>query len=52
MEFLISLLLLVSFATSSKQVSQASASGKQAGAGNYTQTSPPPVCDPNSQHCN
>ncbi len=51
MEFLMSLLLLVSFATTSKPLSQTSGSAKQGGAGHYTQTSPPPMCDPNAQNC-
>jgi len=49
-EFLMSLLLILSF-TTSQPLTQTSGAAKQAGAGNYTQTSPPPVCDPNTQNC-
>jgi len=50
-EFLMSvLLLLTSLTFSSKTVNSSSNSGRHS-PGQYTQTSPPPMCDPTTQNC-
>ena len=51
METLVSLFLLLSMTTAfSKPQNPTQKSSTQA-VGRYTQTSPPPTCDPTSQNC-
>jgi len=52
-EYLMSLLMLLSLANpSSKLHNRFSHSGAETRGGHYTQTGPPPLCDPTAQNCN